>query len=63
MRRKIQRRSFLSEIIVSELVALNFSLLTREYSSSAVNVLTNTLKILHRTNVDFFRLNYVQIDQ
>ena len=38
-------------------------LLRREYLSSAVNVLTNSLKILHSTKLDFFQLNYVQIDQ
>ena len=38
-------------------------LFRREYLSSAVNALTNSLKIFHRTNVDFLQLNYVQSDQ
>ena len=38
-------------------------LLTREYLSSAVNVLTNSLKISHSTNIDFLQLNYIQSDQ
>ena len=42
---------------------VKLSLLRREYLSSAVNVLTNSLKILHSTNLDFSQLNYVQIDQ
>ena len=45
---------FLSEIITYELVALR-----REYLSSEANVLTNSLKIVHITNRDFFRLNYL----
>ena len=38
-------------------------LLRREYLSSAVTLLTSSLKILHSTNLDFFGLNYLQIDQ
>ena len=36
---------------------IKFSLLRTEYLSSAVNVLTNSLKILHITNRDLFRPN------
>ena len=43
--------------------SIKFRLLRREYLSSAVNVLTNCLKILHSTKLDFFELNYRQIDQ
>ena len=39
--------------------SIKLNLLRREYLSSAVNVLTNSLNILHRTNVDFFQLNYI----
>ena len=42
---------------------VKLSVLRREYLSSAVNVLTNRLKILHSTNIGFFQLNYVKIDQ
>ena len=42
---------------------INLSLLRREYLSSAVNVLRNSLKILHSTKIDFFQLNYVHSDQ
>ena len=41
---------------------VNLSLLTREYFSSAVNVLTNTDKALHLTKKDFFQLDYLQND-
>ena len=43
--------------------SLKFHLLSREYLSWEVNVLTKSLKILQRTNVGFFQLNYVQCDQ
>ena len=43
--------------------SVNFCLLTRKYLSSAHNVLTNSLKILHSTKIDFFQLNYVPSDQ
>ena len=42
MEEKIEKKRFIFEIIASELVALNRSLLRREYLSSAVNVLTNS---------------------
>ena len=38
-------------------------LLTREYLPSAVHGLTNSPKILHITQRDFFNLNYLQRDQ
>ena len=40
-----------------------FSRLTREHLSSTVNVLTNSLKILHVTKNDFPQLNYLQSNQ
>ena len=42
---------------------IKFPLLRRECLSSAVKMLTNSLKILHSTNIDFFQLNYIQIDR
>ena len=42
---------------------VNLSLLRREYLPSGVNVLTNSLNILHSTKIDFFQMNYVHSDQ
>ena len=42
---------------------LRLSLLRREYLSSAVNVLTNSPKILKITNRDFIQLNCIYIVQ
>ena len=42
---------------------VKLSLLSREYLSSAVNMLTKSLNILHSTNMDFLQLNYVHPDQ
>ena len=42
---------------------VKLSLSTREYLSSAVNMLTNSLKISHVTKRDFFRVNSFHIDQ
>ena len=41
---------------------LKLSLLSGEYLSSAVNVLTNSLKILNSSNIELFQLNYVHSD-
>ena len=41
---------------------VKYSLLRREYWSSAVNVLTNTYKALHLIKTNFFRLNYLHKD-
>ena len=62
MLKKVEKRFLIFEIIASELVKLK-SLLIREYLSSAVNVLTNTRKILYINKRDFFRLNYLQTEQ
>ena len=62
MQRIVQKKSFFSEIIVSELVELNCLYKRREYFLPSVNVLINSLKILHSTNIDFFQLNYVHRD-
>ena len=42
---------------------VKFSVLRRQYLSSAVNVLTSSLKILGSTNIDFFQMKYVDRDQ
>ena len=40
--------------------SVKLSLFRREYLSSAVNMLTNNLNILHSNKRNFFRLNYLQ---
>ena len=62
MQRKIEKKSFVCEIIVSELVALNF-LYKEENISHRQSMLTNSLKNLQSANIDFFQLNYVQRDE
>ena len=52
-----QKYFFVFEIIPSELVAIKCLAF-----SSAVNVLTISLKTLHITKRDFFQHNYLQID-
>ena len=42
---------------------VKLSLLRREHLSSAVNVLTKSLKIFHRSKIDLLRLNYFRSDQ
>ena len=43
--------------------SIKVSLLIREYLSSAVNVLANSLKILHITKGELFQFNYLQGNQ
>ena len=62
MQKKVKKKFFLSDIIASELIALNCQI-RREYLSSVVNVLTNSRKILHITKRDFFQLNFLHSDQ
>ena len=62
MQKKVKKKFFLSDIIASELVALNCQI-RREYLSSVVNVLTNSRKILHITKRGFFQLNFLHSDQ
>ena len=62
MQSKIKKKSCFLHNGIS-IGCFKLCLLRREYLSSAVNVLTNNLKILHRTKTDFFKLNYVHSDQ
>ena len=62
MQKKVKKKFFLSDIIASELIALNCQI-RREYLSSVVNVLTNSRKILHITKRGFFQLNFLHSDQ
>ena len=52
MQSQIEKKSFVSETIVSELVALN-CLHKEENLSSSLNVLRKRPEILHSTNIDF----------
>ena len=63
MQKKIKKKHFffLGNSIWIDYVKL--TLFTKEYLSSAANVLTNSPKILHITKRDFFRLNSPNIDQ
>ena len=42
---------------------VKLSLLRTEYLSSALNMLTNRLKVLNMSKKDFFQLNYLLSDQ
>ena len=57
------KKFFVSEIIASELVALNTFVLRREYFSSAVNVLRTSLKILLITKRDLSQPNCLHSEQ
>ena len=59
----IKEKVFVSEISASEFVPVKLLLLKREYLSSAVNVLTNKVKIFHVTKTDPIELNHVHSDQ
>ena len=63
MQRKIEKKSFFFKDNSIWIGWVNSSLLGRKYLSLGVNVLRNSLNILHRTEIDFFQLNYVHIDQ
>ena len=56
----MKKKSFIFEIMAFELVP-KLCTLQREYLLSAVNVLTNSLKISDQTNADFFQLNISQM--
>ena len=63
MEKKIQKKFFFSEIIAYELIAWKLSLLRTEWLSSAVNVLTNSLKVLHIINRFYLCLNCLHNDR
>ena len=62
MQKKIRKEFFISLIIESEFVALKLFLLRTEYLYSAVNLLTNSPKILHISKTGFFQLSYLNSD-
>ena len=55
---KTEKKIFVFAINAFELFCIELSVLIREYLSSAVNVLTKSLKTLHVTKSDFYQLNY-----
>ena len=63
MQKKKIRKSFLFGDNCVRIGCFKLSLLSREYLSSAVNVLTNSYKALRLTKTDFLRLNYLPNDQ
>ena len=63
MEQKSEKKFFVCEIILSELVSLNVPLLRTGYFSSAANVLTSSTKILHVNKKDFFQLDWFGSDQ
>ena len=62
-KKKFIKKFFVSEIIASELVALNTFVLRREYFSSAVNVLRTSLKIMLITKRDLSQPNCLHSEQ
>ena len=62
MEQKIQKFFFVFQIISFELGVANF-LSSTGYLSSAVNVLTNTLKILRNTMGEIFQINIPDNDE
>ena len=63
MHKRIEKKKFCLWDKFIWIGCVKLSLLRREYFSSAVNVLTNSFKILHNTKRDFLQLNYVHNDQ
>ena len=62
MQKKIEKIFFFWDNCI-QIGYVKLSLLSREYLSSAINVLKNSLKILHITKRDLFQLNYLHSDQ
>ena len=63
MGRKFEKKSFFSQIIVSELFPLNCLYKEDNTCHRQSICLTNSLKLFDSTNIDFFRLDYVHRDQ
>ena len=51
------------QLIMFEFIILTFSLLLREYSELAVNVLTRSAKISYLIQKNFFKLNLAQNEE
>ena len=63
MQKKIEKIFFDFEIIAFELVPLDTRFTEREYLSSGVNMLTNSLKTLDTTKTEFFERIFFLNDQ
>ena len=63
MQRKIEKKSVVSEKIVSELFPLNCLYKEDNTFHRQSMCLTNSLKVFDSTNIHFFRLDYVHRDQ
>ena len=63
MEKRIQEIFFDFEIIAFELVPLTLAFIEREYLSSGVHMLTNSLKILDTTKAEFFELIFFLNDK
>ena len=61
MQEKIQKKSFVFEIMALQSCCVKFSMFRQEYLSSLVNVLTNSVKISDQTKADFPQLNLPRI--
>ena len=62
MQRKIQKKAFCFWDKSIWIGCIKFSLLRREYFWSAINVLTNSDKVLQITKTDIFQLIYLETD-
>ena len=62
MQETIEKMYFVFEIMPLQVVA-KFSMFRREYLSSVVNVLINSVKISDQTIADFFQVNLRRIHE
>ena len=59
----IQKMTFVFEIMAPSSCCVKFSMFRREYLSSVVKVLTNSVKISDQTIADFVHLNLPRIHE
>ena len=63
MQERIQKMSFGFEVMALQGYCVKFSMFRREYLSSVVNVLTNSVKISDPTIADLVQLNLPRIHE
>ena len=63
MKKKNGEKAFSLFLNCISIACVKFSVLRRENLRVTVNVFTNSPKILHITNRDFFQFNCLHIDQ
>ena len=61
MQQKIEKYCFVSEMMAFEIIAVNSAYCCKNTCLSAVNVLTNSLKISDQTEADFSNSIYLEI--